>query len=43
MDMQRPKVPTELLLRFNANVFKILAAEDYNTPLSNQQGEFIFL
>lgn len=43
MNMQRPKILTELLLLLNANVLEVLVAEDNNASLCDQEGKLILL
>lgn len=43
VNMKLSKMSAELNLLVEANVGKVLAAEDNNTSLSNQEGEFVSL
>lgn len=43
VDVQRAKVLPELLLLFDADVLEILVAEDNDTALGDEQGQFVLL
>jgi hypothetical protein len=43
VDMQGSEVSTKGLLLFDPDVLEVLVAEDDDAPLSDEEGDFVFL